>query len=211
MVFSSITFICVFLPVIILLNRLIKDIKIKNILLIIASLLFYAYGEPIYVLLMIFCSFFNYRMALYITKNRTKKALAFTVTVDLLILGVFKYLSMLVSAVNLFGFSIKDPGIALPIGISFFTFQALSYVVDVYKESVEADENFLNILLYISFFPQLIAGPIVKYHDIDLEIKDRSVNKTDMAEGLKRFIFGLSKKVLLANTLGQVPACKGNW
>ena len=203
MVFSSITFICVFLPVIILLNRLIKDIKIKNILLIIASLLFYAYGEPIYVLLMIFCSFFNYRMALYITKNRTKKALAFTVTVDLLILGVFKYLSMLVSAVNLFGFSIKDPGIALPIGISFFTFQALSYVVDVYKESVEADENFLNILLYISFFPQLIAGPIVKYHDIDLEIKDRSVNRTDMAEGLQRFIFGLSKKVLLANTLGQ--------
>ena len=210
MVFSSITFLCVFLPVVVLLYNLVKDIKKKNILLIIASLLFYAFGEPVYVLLMIFCSLFNYLMALLIEKNREqgqrngKRILVLTVIVDIGILCVFKYLSMFISTLNLIlSVRIADPGIALPIGISFFTFQALSYVVDVYADRVKANKSFLNILLYISFFPQLIAGPIVKYHDIDAEINDRSVDISDMAEGIRRFIFGLSKKVLIANTMGQ--------
>ena len=226
MVFSSITFLCVFLPVVILLYNVIKNHTAKNILLIIASLLFYAYGEPVYVLLMVLCAFFNYLLAIQIEKVKSlaqgdetvsedadnkatvkcnaKGLLVLTVIVDIGILCIFKYLSMLVSLVNIVpNVRIADPGIALPIGISFFTFQAVSYVVDVYEGRVSADKSFLNILLYISFFPQLIAGPIVKYHDIDLEIKDRSVSINDMADGIKRFIYGLSKKVLIANTLGQ--------
>lgn len=198
MVFSSITFLCVFLPVVIVLYNLIKNHKAKNALLIIASLLFYAFGEPIYVLLMVFCSFFNYLMARNIEKCKTdgenenlksksKGFLIFTVMVDIGILCVFKYLGVF----------------ALPIGISFFTFQSVSYVVDVYEDRVKADDSFFNILLYISFFPQLIAGPIVKYHDIDIEIKNRSVDISDMADGIKRFIFGLSKKVLIANTMAE--------
>lgn len=187
-----------FLPVVVILYNLIKSHKAKNALLIIASLLFYAFGEPVYVLLMIFCSFFNYLMARSIekckeaeengkAKSKSKGFLIFTVMVDIGILCVFKYLGIF----------------ALPIGISFFTFQSVSYVVDVYEDRVKADDSFFNILLYISFFPQLIAGPIVKYHDIDIEIKNRSVDISDMADGIKRFIFGLSKKVLIANTMAE--------
>jgi len=212
MVFSSVSFLCVFLPVIVVLYNLIKNHKAKNILLIIASLLFYAYGEPVYVLLMIFCCFFNYLMAREIEKRKesnkanveTDKILLVTgVVVDIGILCIFKYLGMIISTVNIIpGVKFTDPGIALPIGISFFTFQAVSYLVDVYEDRVKADDSFLNILLYISFFPQLIAGPIVKYHDIAAEIRERSNSMSDMAYGIKRFVFGLSKKVLIANTLG---------
>lgn len=204
MVFSSITFLCVFLPIVIASYGMTKDIKIKNALLIIASILFYAYGEPVYVLLMLLCSYINYFMALQIEKNKTKFKLVVTLIADLGILCIFKYLGMLISTINILpGVNIPEPEITLPVGISFFTFQALSYVVDVYMNRVNAEKNFFNILLYISFFPQLIAGPIVKYHDIDEEIKERSTDINDISEGLQRFIIGLSKKVLIANTLGQ--------
>lgn len=204
MVFSSITFLCVFLPIVIASYGMTKDIKIKNALLIIASILFYAYGEPVYVLLMLLCSYINYFMALQIEKNKTKFKLVVTLIADLGILCIFKYLGMLISTINILpGVNIPEPGITLPVGISFFTFQALSYVVDVYMNRVNAEKSFFNILLYISFFPQLIAGPIVKYHDIDEEIKERSTDINDISEGLQRFIIGLSKKVLIANTLGQ--------
>jgi len=206
--FSSLIFLCVFMPVVFIIYRIVPSLKVKNIILIIASLLFYAYGEPVYILLMLFSTVLNYALTLWFsTKEGTfrKVLMIITCIVDLSVLGVFKYTDMILSTINsVFSLEIPLPNIALPIGISFFTFQAMSYSIDVYRKVVKAEKNYFNILLYISFFPQLIAGPIVKYSDIDREIKDRSANSQDIAEGLKRFIRGLSKKVLISNTLGMV-------
>lgn len=207
MVFSSLTFLCVFLPVVYLLHLLSPSIRIKNGLLIVASLLFYAYGEPVYVLLMIASVTLNYagaRALAYSSKEKTKKAvLAGVVTVNIGLLCVFKYTGFLLDTIRgISGLKLPDPKIALPIGISFFTFQALSYVIDVYRGRVEVQENFFKVFLYISFFPQLIAGPIVKYRDIAREIDRRQVTASESALGMRRFIGGLGKKVLIANTMG---------
>ena len=208
MVFSSLTFLCVFLPVVFLLYTVIPNLKAKNILLIAASLVFYAYGEPVYVLLMIASAAVNYALALLIGGSRTnaaKKAfLALAVIANLGVLGFFKYSGFAVDTLNaVTGLGLAVPQITLPIGISFFTFQALSYVIDVYRGDVPRDRNFLHILLYISFFPQLIAGPIVKYHDINDAIADRRQSAEAVAAGLRRFICGLGKKVIIANVMGQ--------
>ncbi|MBQ3329931.1 MAG: MBOAT family protein [Ruminococcus sp.] len=207
MVFSSLTFLCVFLPAVLLLYSLVPNLKFRNGLLIVASLVFYAYGEPIYVLLMIFSSVLNYICARFVRTGKhgkNKAALILAVIVNLGILGIFKYTGFLVGTVNdIFSLSIPVPQIALPVGISFFTFQALSYVVDVYRGDAEVQKNYFNVLLYISFFPQLIAGPIVKYRDIDRQIVDRSQSIDKIARGLRRFVCGLGKKVLIANTMGQ--------
>ena len=208
MVFSSLVFLSVFLPAVFILYTVIPSLKVRNILLILASLAFYAYGEPVYVLLMIFSSVLNYLCALWVAHNPQKKSRAAVVTavaVNLGILAVFKYTGMFVTTFNsLTGLAVPVPEIALPIGISFFTFQALSYVIDVYRGAVEVQKNYLNILLYITFFPQLIAGPIVKYRDINRQITDRSQSAEKIARGLRRFICGLAKKVFIANTMGQV-------
>ena len=207
MVFSSLIFLCVFLPVVFILYTLVPNLKIRNGLLIIASLVFYAYGEPVYVLLMIFSSVLNYVCARCVVSGKNgknKAALVIAVVINLGILGVFKYTGFLVSSVNdLLSLSIPVPQIALPVGISFFTFQALSYVIDVYRGDADVQKNYFNVLLYISFFPQLIAGPIVKYRDIDKQIGSRTQNLDKIARGLRRFICGLAKKVLIANTMGQ--------
>ncbi len=208
MLFSSPVFVCVFLPVVFLLYCVIPSLKLKNALLIAASLIFYAYGEPIYVFLMLFCSLANYIFALCIDRTRSEKFrklfLVLGVLSDLGVLGYYKYAGFFTSSVNrLTGASFTVPQIALPVGISFFTFQALSYVVDVYRKTTPAEKNFANILLYISFFPQLIAGPIVKFHDINEALSNRSQNAETVARGLRRFIVGLSKKVLIANVMGQ--------
>ena len=208
MVFSSLTFLCIFLPVVFILYTVIPNLKIRNALLIVASLIFYGYGEPVYVFLMIFSSILNYLCALWVAKDENKKnkfALIVAVVVNLAILGVFKYTGFIVGSINdLLSVSIPVPQISLPIGISFFTFQALSYVVDVYIDKVAVQKNFFNILLYVSFFPQLIAGPIVKYHDINEQIDNRHQDLDKIAMGMRRFICGLAKKVLIANTMGQV-------
>ncbi len=207
MVFSSLTFLCIFLPAVFLLYTVIPNLKIRNALLIIASLMFYGYGEPVYVFLMIFSSFFNYLCALWVSRKpqKSKLALISAVVINLGILGVFKYTGFLVGSINdLLSLSIPVPTISLPIGISFFTFQALSYVIDVYTDKVAVQKNFFNILLYVSFFPQLIAGPIVKYHDINEQIDNRHQDLDKIAMGMRRFICGLGKKVLIANTMGQV-------
>ncbi len=207
MVFSSLTFLCVFLPAVFLLYSLVPNLKIRNGLLIVASLVFYAYGEPIYVLLMIFSSVLNYICARFVVSGKhgkNKVALVLAVIVNLGILGVFKYTGFLVGTVNdIFSLSVPVPQIALPVGISFFTFQALSYVIDVYRGNAQVQKNYFSVLLYISFFPQLIAGPIVKYRDIDRQITERSQSVDKIARGLRRFICGLGKKVLIANTMGQ--------
>ncbi len=202
MVFSSLVFLCIFFPVVFCLHSAVPSIKIKNILLVLASLIFYAFGEPVYVILMVISAFLNYLCALFMGKAGRNALLIGAVGINIGILCVFKYTGFIITTMNgVLGVRINDPQISLPVGISFFTFQALSYVIDVYRGQVEVQRNFGKVLLYISFFPQLIAGPIVKYRDIALEIDSRSVNPREAALGLRRFICGLAKKILIANTM----------
>lgn len=206
MVFSSLVFLCVFLPTVFLLYTAVPSLRFRNGLLIAASLVFYSYGEPVYVLLMIFSSVLNYFCARLVSSKaaKAKAVLVAAVVINLGILAVFKYSAFLIESINsVTGLLIPVPKIALPIGISFFTFQALSYVIDVYRETVEPQKNFFYVLLYITFFPQLIAGPIVKYRDISEQIVAREQSAEKIAQGLRRFICGLAKKVLIANTMGQ--------
>ena len=209
MVFSSLAFICVFL-----LHQAIPGIRGKNLLLIVASLVFYAYGEPVYILLMLASTIVNWAFALAIGRAQTagaedgrrsrsaKLAVAAAVAVNLGLLGVFKYAAMAVGTVDgLFGLGLQAPALALPLGISFYTFQALSYVIDVYRGEVPAQRNYGKVLLYIAFFPQLVAGPIVKYHDVEVQLGSRHAGLRDIAGGLRRFCLGLGKKVLIANTM----------
>lgn len=206
MIFSSLEFLCVFLPITYLLYTVLPGQKAKNGLLIVVSLLFYAYGEPVFVLLMLFSACMNYLSALWIagSPKRKKFLLVINLLLNFGILGVFKYAGFLTGILNgLFHLTLPVPAIPLPVGISFFTFQAVSYVIDVYSGKVEAQRSFWKILLYISFFPQLIAGPIVKYRDISEAIDGRTQDARTAASGMRRFICGLAKKVLVANTMGM--------
>lgn len=207
MVFSSMVFLCIFLPVVFLLHLILPGIRAKNWMLLLASLVFYAYGEPVYVLLMIASAFVNYLSALLIEKKPSGKKAVMTINVilNLGVLVLFKYTGFLAESFNaIFGTAVPVPAIRLPIGISFFTFQAMSYVIDVYRGVTEPQKNFGKVLLYISFFPQLIAGPIVKYHDIAQEIENWTQTVDGVMNGIRRFIAGLSKKVLISNTVGLV-------
>lgn len=206
MVFSSAVFLFVFLPVTYLINWLCPKITAKNIALTIASLIFYAYGEPFAVLLMIGSIICNYVMGRFMTNERLKKpVLVFSIIFNVAVLVVFKYLTFLVTLLNdVTGLMLPVPHIALPIGISFFTFQAMSYVIDVYKNPELEERNLLNVFLYISFFPQLIAGPIIRFEDVARQIKQRFITLDKTFYGVRRFIFGLAKKVLIANTMGEI-------
>lgn len=207
MVFSSPIFLFIFLPIVFMIYKILP-LKAKNYILITASLLFYAWGEPIYILLMLGSVGMNYLLALLIgrfNKQNAKAWLVICITLNIGMLFIFKYSNFFVDNINsTFNTSILIPIIRLPIGISFFTFQALSYVIDVYREKNEAQKKFSNVLLYISFFPQLIAGPIVKYHDIAEQIQNRTETLVKTIAGLKRFTIGLAKKLLLANAMGIV-------
>ncbi len=206
MVFSSLEFICVFLPVVFVLYYCIPGIYYKNVLLVIASLLFYAYGEPVYILLMIISAGFNYIMARIIaySSGRRKIYLFIDVIINIGLLLYFKYMVFFIETWNyISGQNLNIVYIKLPVGISFFTFQALSYVIDVYYERIEVQKSFNRVLLYISFFPQLIAGPIIKYRDINYNLTNRQTDINQISNGVNRFIFGLGKKVLIANTVGQ--------
>lgn len=206
MVFSSIAFICVFFPMVFLLHQVIPGFAGKNTILIIASLLFYAYGEPVYVALMIVSTLFNWALGLVVGRlpsgSLKKASVILAVVINLAFLGVFKYAGMVIATVNsLAGLTLAAPDISLPIGISFYTFQAMSYVIDVYRNDVKPQKNYAKVLLYISFFPQLVAGPIVKYHDVEEQLSGRHASLEDIAAGFRRFCFGLAKKVLIANTM----------
>ncbi|MDO4466644.1 MAG: MBOAT family O-acyltransferase [Bacillota bacterium] len=209
MLFPSEIFLFLFLPIVTLLyyGVFIRNQKAKNLFLFVASLLFYAYGEPVYVFLMLFMIFLHYGFGLLVnhSTNWKKGILFLMVIVDVCLLGYFKYADFLISIVNgIFSTSFPLLHVALPIGISFFTFQAISYVVDVYRGKGEVQTNFLNVGLYIALFPQLIAGPIVRYETIAYEIEHRKENLTDFSQGVTRFIVGLAKKVLLANQFAIV-------
>ena len=203
MVFSALTFLCVFLPILICIYFLVRPLAVKNAVLVLASLLFYAYGEPVYIVLMVVSIVVNYCFGRIIGAGKHKKAALVTaVVLNLGVLGVFKYAGWLTQmAISAFGLSVKPVELSLPIGISFYTFQALSYLIDVYRGECASQKNAVSFFLYISFFPQLIAGPIVKYHDIESQISDRHPTPQSVAEGLRRFIIGLGKKVLIANIM----------
>ena len=210
MLFSSMVFIWIFLPIVLTGNFILQKIggnKAANILLLLASILFYAWGEPVYVFLMIASITLNWAGGLLVeyfkpNPQSAKMVLAVVVTLNLALLGFFKYAGMAVSTVNtIFKTTYADPQIALPIGISFFTFQALSYVVDVYRGECQVQRNYLKLALYVSFFPQLIAGPIVKYKDVAEQIDTRKISIEQTASGIRRFVYGFGKKVLIANTM----------
>ena len=203
MVFSSISFLFFFLPCLAILHFAVRGNTIRNIILLIASLLFYAWGEPVYILLLIASVLANWLFSLRIAqKEEAKLPLALAVIFNVGLLMVFKYSGFLVESVNtVLSTHIPVPQIRLPIGISFFTFQALSYVIDVYRDRQQVQKNFFSLLLYVSFFPQLIAGPIVKYHDVAEQLAHRRITADGMAYGVQRFLYGLGKKVLLSNTL----------
>ena len=205
MVFSSIIFAGAFLPAVFLLN-LPLPIGASNLLLLAASLLLYAWGEPVYVLMLLGCIALNYALGRLIARGRHKRALlAAAVAANLGAMGAFKYAGFVAESLNaLPGVALPVPEIAMPIGISFFTFQAMSYVIDVYRGECPAQRSLVRFALYVSFFPQLIAGPIVKYHELEGYLERRRVTPEGASAGLRRFAVGLGKKVLVANAL-SVP------
>ncbi len=220
MVFSDLFFLFAFLPAFALCYLLgemadrkesnrngITSNRIKNLMLVAFSLIFYAWGEPVYVFLMIICVFVNYLIGLWIHRTETggrKLALTAGVTFNIAVLCTFKYLGFLAQTLCDLGLPVSVPTIALPIGISFYIFQSISYLTDVYRKESPVQHRFADLLLYISMFPQLIAGPIVRYGTVAEEIHNRRVSAQDFADGSYRFIIGLGKKVILANQLSEV-------
>ena len=205
MLFSSMTFVFMFLPIVCALY-LLSQKRFHNPILLAASILFYAWGEPKYLAIMLLTILINYAGAIAVEKfNHKKLWLIFTIIVDLGLLIYFKYFNFIIDNINnLFHSHINAIDVIMPIGISFYTFQALSYVIDVFRGDCKAQKDIYKLALYICLFPQLIAGPIVKYHDVAEQIEDRKVNFDKVTIGVKRFIIGLSKKMLIANTLGAI-------
>ena len=205
MVFSSVVFLFYFLPIFIILYTVAPH-KAKNLVLLVGSLFFYAWGEPVYILLMVFSILVNYIFGRLIgAGNRVKLWLTLGIIVNLLLIGVFKYADFICGNINsLFGTSMAEPGLPLPIGISFYTFQAMSYLIDLARGEVRLQKNIINFATYISMFPQLIAGPIVRLKDVEGSLEERTLSLSGAAYGIRRFIIGLGKKVLLANNAGMI-------
>ena len=209
MVFSSFTFLFLFLPTILFFYYIIPKEKIayKNLILLIFSLIFYAWGEPIYIVLMLISIISNYILALLINKYKNNKIkakifLILSILISIGLLGFFKYADFLIVNLNyLLGLNLSLLNIPLPIGISFYTFQIMSYTIDVYRNKVAVQKNFLALATYVALFPQLIAGPIVRYITIEDELKHRKVTVSMFADGIRRFIIGLAKKVVIANNV----------
>ena len=209
MVFADLFFLFAFLPAFALcygLASLAEGNRLKNSVLVVFSLVFYAWGEPLYVFLLVACAFLNWLFGRGLDRagKGRELLLALGLAANLAILGTFKYLGFFADLLGRFGLEVHVPELALPIGISFYTFQSISYLVDVYRKESKAQKRFGDLLLYIAMFPQLIAGPIVRYGTIAREINKRQVSWQDMADGSFRFIIGLGKKVILANQLSEV-------
>ena len=209
MLFSSIVFLFSFLPAVMILYYLLP-VRFRNVILLLASLVFYAWGEPVYLFLMLLSILFNYFSGLDIARNlqdkrAAKRSLVFNLIINLAVLGFFKYEGFVLDTLNgILPVHISYHALPLPIGISFYTFQILSYIIDVYRGNVKVQTNLPNFALYVTMFPQLIAGPIVQYADVDEQLASREVSRTKFGEGSMYFIRGLAKKVLLANTLGMI-------
>ena len=211
MVFSSLMFMCIFLPIVLIAYNLSKNLTYKNTVLIIASLFFYAWGEPIWVVLLIFSAFVDYINGRIIDKYYARTgatiALVSSLVINLGLLAMFKYSGFFIENINTFlHTSIPNPNFKLPIGISFYTFQTLSYTIDMYRGKTRVQKSFLGFLAYVSMFPQLVAGPIVRYSTVASELNSRRVTADDFAYGVKRFTAGMCKKVMLANSSGAVAS-----
>ena len=210
MVFSSLFFLYLFLPLNLIIYYFAKTTKARNIVMLVFSLIFYAWGEPLYVLLLLFMTLCDWLIALFIERQtphgaRAKLGLWMMAAVNLGLLGFFKYGSFILQNIGLIaGRDLGTLNIILPIGISFYTFQLVSYVIDVYRGDVPAQKSFATLLLYVSLFHQCIAGPIVRYKDICAELAERRVTNQDIADGIWRFCFGLAKKAILANAMGNI-------
>ncbi len=211
MVFSSMVFLCIFLPAVFIIYYICPR-KLRNLFLFMASLVFYAWGEPVYIFIMLFSTVFDYVNGRLIERFRSqerpkamKTVLIISVVGNLSILGFFKYTDFFISSIDhLTGSAIGLLNIALPVGISFYTFQTMSYTIDVYRGEITAQRNIISFGMYVCLFPQLIAGPIVKYRDIASEVDERHENSSDIALGIYRFSIGLAKKVLIANKAGDI-------
>lgn len=212
MVFSNLFFIYLFLPLNLILYYAVPNKTWKNVVLLLFSLFFYSWGEPVWVFLLMLTAFLDYTWAKCIEyfnltgqQRRKKMALIASLVFDLGMLGVFKYSGFVVENINfLTGLSLPVPQIALPIGISFYTFQTISYVLDVYRGQVAAQKRYYKYLMYLSSYHQLVAGPIVRYSDVAAEIENRTVSAQDFSEGITRFCLGLTKKVVVANVAGSL-------
>ena len=207
MVFSSMTFLWIILPIVFVLSLVVRNIKVQNIILLIFSLLFYAWGEPAYLLILLASVIMNWGLGLLMESlpKHKKGVLVLSLIGNIGIIGYFKYCNFILGTIDaVLPISLPRYDIALPIGISFFTFQAMSYIIDLYRGQYKAQKSLLNLALYISFFPQLIAGPIVKYKDIEEQILNRNADLEKRATGFRRFIYGLGKKVIISNVLAQV-------
>lgn len=217
--FSSLYFLYLFLPLTLLAYFLVPSLRLKNIVLLAASLLFYAMGQPVYVLLLVGLSYANFAMARCIRPGK-RNTLLLPVVVNLAVLGLFKYLDFflgifgitvadggvmlsalrgITNGLNSIGFAFRSPTSALPLGLSFYAFQVISYVADVYRGKVKAERSFFNLLLYLSMFPKMMQGPIVRYEQVARQLMDRRTTPRAAFEGAQRFIIGLAKKVLLAD------------
>lgn len=200
MVFSSAVFLFAFLPVVLILHTVVKNIRFRNLLLIVASLVFYAWGEPVYILLLLVSVCINYFFGCIVWKR--KPVLAASVVINLAMLGVYKYAGFVTELINLLPLvQLPVPKVRMPIGISFYTFQALSYVIDTYRGEKKEQGSFADVMLYVCLFPQLVAGPIVKYNSVKEQIKSRQVTIEGLYRGIRKFIIGLSKKMLIANVM----------
>ena len=209
MVFSSLTFLLLFLPALLAVYFACRSIPLRNAVLLLGSLFFYAWGEPVFVLVMVFVTLSVYlgTLAFHAAKSQVWKRILFALTIIIALsaLVYFKYAAFFTNQIlGLFGVNYTMQAPRLPIGISFFTFQAISYVVDAYRGNVRVQKNFSRLLLYVSCFPQLIAGPIVQYADIEYELDERRTSLDDFTGGMRRFAIGLCKKVLIANILGEM-------
>jgi len=209
MVFADLLFLFLFLPLCLIFYYSTGNPKFRNWVLIIFSLMFYAWGEPIWIVLLIASSAVDWANSIFIEKHRgtkwAKVGVVFTVVFNLALMATFKYDVFIVDQVNaLLGTSFTAPGYALPIGISFYTFHTISYVVDVYRGDIKAQKNFPNFLMYVSLFSSLVAGPIIRYAHVEHEIDKRNENLKDFSVGLSRFCIGLFKKVIIANVAAEL-------
>ncbi len=209
MVFSSLTFLFAFLPIVFIIYYAVPQ-KAKNVVILVSGLLFYAWGEPIYVLAMILSTFIDYTAGRIIDKYDDKPkirtiCLIVSLVMNIGLLGTFKYLGFLINSVNgWFGLSIPNPNLPLPIGISFFTFQSMSYTIDLYRRNIKVQKSAVNFIAFVTLFPQIVAGPIVRYEDVQNELDNRSITEKMLGDGISRFITGLGKKVLIANNIGML-------
>ena len=208
MVFSSLLFLYIFLPICLITYYAVPTIKLKNTVLLILSLVFYAWGEPKWIILMIGGTAVHYFGGILISKTKNiivkKAVLGICIAISLALLAIFKYYNFFISEFNsVFNSSVSTLKLTLPIGISFYTFQTITYTVDVYRDRAKAQTSFFKLLLYVCMFPQLIAGPIVKYVDIEKALDNRTINFSDISDGIVRFVIGLFKKAVLANFFGK--------